>query len=79
MHAGYLALVRNAPHFYRNDKRPWSPDDFLGAPSVESSHSESDLAVLKAQMFMMTHKPEELESLGWAVGPYKGRLLKRGG
>lgn len=76
VHAGYLAMVHNAPHFCHSDKRAFTPDDFLGGAT--RGNSQAELAALKGQMYMLSQKPAELESLGWAVGPYKGKLLKNG-
>ena len=77
--ADWRAEVRNAPHFTREDKKPWNVDHFLKPQSSVSTartaaqEMADQIALVKARMELsMTLKGNPDMVPDWAKGPYLG-------
>jgi hypothetical protein len=75
--ADWRAELRNAPHFTREDKKPWTVDHFT-KPPVSSGRTAAQevadqIALMKARMELgMALKGNPDMVPGWAKGPYLG-------
>lgn len=70
----YVAMlkveIRNAPHFHRQDKKPWKVDDFL-TPEKVTGIDKSATLFAQAELGLIQNRPDLVPD--WAKGPYKRR------
>ena len=75
--ADWRAELRNAPHFTREDKKPWTVDHFT-KPQVSTGRTAAQeasdkIALMKARMELgMALKGNPDMVPDWARGPYLG-------
>jgi hypothetical protein len=76
----YIAMwrveTRNAPHFHREDKKPWSIDHFLNPQEVARSEQqklqdEFELLKARAELGIALNSNSDMVP-DWAKGPYFG-------
>ena len=75
--AEWRAELRNAPHFTREDKKPWNVDHFTkpqaGTGRTAAQEAADNIALMKARMELgMTLKGNPEMVPDWAKSPWMG-------
>lgn len=71
----WLTETRNAPHFTREDRKPWTTEHFGDAQGPAKSDADKlkdQLAMMRAQMELSQLRSNPDMVPAWAKSPYMG-------